>query len=92
MYWTLAGLAICAVIVIAGRAHSRYLDEHDEEAWLNPMTPPPDFAVVCKSCGSLTVRSDYAEGAPSSTVIKCSACDSPRGTLGGLRVLANRRD
>jgi hypothetical protein len=30
MMWVLGGLAICATIVIAGRRHSRYLDELDQ--------------------------------------------------------------
>jgi hypothetical protein len=88
MYWALAGLTICAAIVIGGRAHSRYLDRLDQKAWLNSMTPPLDFAVVCDNCGSVSVRSDYAEATPPSTIIKCNVCDSPRGTLGVLQSLA----
>lgn len=30
MIWLFAALAICSGIVIAGRAHSKYLDEMDE--------------------------------------------------------------
>jgi hypothetical protein len=36
MMWGLAVLLVCATIVIAGRRHSRYLDELDrkhEQAW-----------------------------------------------------------
>jgi hypothetical protein len=29
MMWGLAGLLVCAAIVVAGRRHSRYLDELD---------------------------------------------------------------
>jgi hypothetical protein len=30
MIWLVAGLVICAAIVVAGRAHSRYLDRLDD--------------------------------------------------------------
>jgi hypothetical protein len=36
MIWALGGLLVCAAIVIAGRRHSRYLDELDrqrDEVW-----------------------------------------------------------
>jgi hypothetical protein len=45
-----------------------------------------DFTVVCHHCGSLSIR---FEADSSATVIKCGACDSPRGTLAALQVLAN---
>lgn len=90
MYWALAGLAICVAIVIGGRAHSRYLDRLDQKAWLDSMTRPPDFAVVCDNCGSVSVRPDHAEGAPSS-VNKCSVCDSLSGTLGAAQSLTKTK-
>lgn len=33
MMWLLAGLCVCAAIVVAGRRHSKHLDELDRE-WL----------------------------------------------------------
>lgn len=54
----------------------------------------PAFQLVCMNCDALGIVFDYAEGAPSSTPIKCRDCDAPRGTLGDLRNLAfrDRRD
>jgi len=47
------------------------------------------FQLVCKMCDGLGIVFDCAEGAPSSTAIKCRHCDAPRGTLGELRELTN---
>jgi hypothetical protein len=54
----------------------------------------PAFQLVCMNCDALGIIFDYAEGAPSSTPIKCRDCDALRGTLGALRNLAlrDRRD
>ena len=51
-----------------------------------------EFKLVCDNCNSLSIRIDLAEGAPSSTPIRCGHCDAPRGTLGNLRLLASKRD
>jgi hypothetical protein len=48
----------------------------------------PAFQVVCIKCKALGIVFDYAEGAPLSTPIKCRGCGGLRGTLKGLRVLA----
>ena len=88
MYWVLAGLAICAAIVIAGRAHSRQLNKLDENVWISMMSPPPDFAVFCRDCGSLSVLSDYSDGALSSRIdnIRCGVCKSYVARLVPLKV------
>jgi hypothetical protein len=54
----------------------------------------PAFQLICINCDALGIVFDYAEGAPSSTPIKCRDCDALRGTLGDLRNLAlrDRRD
>ena len=49
-----------------------------------------EFALVCKACGSLGVRFDIAEGADFSTPVRCGRCDAFRGSLGHLRILANK--
>jgi hypothetical protein len=51
-----------------------------------------EFKLVCDNCNSLSIRIDLAEGAPSSTPIRCGHCDAPRGTLGNLRRLASNSD
>jgi hypothetical protein len=51
-----------------------------------------EFKLVCDNCNSLSIRIDVAEGAPSSTPIRCGHCEAPRGTLGNLRRLASKRD
>ncbi|MGY3614407.1 hypothetical protein ACVJGD_000603 [Bradyrhizobium sp. USDA 10063] len=51
-----------------------------------------EFKLVCDNCNSLSIRIDVAEGAPSSTQIRCGHCEAPRGTLGNLRRLASKRD
>jgi hypothetical protein len=53
-----------------------------------------DFTVVCHHCGSLSIRYSDGEAASSAAVVRCGACNSPRGTLAALQVLANsnRRD
>jgi hypothetical protein len=48
----------------------------------------PAFQIVCVICDAMGVALDYAEGAPSSTLVKCHDCGAPRGTLGDLRHLA----
>ena len=52
------------------------------------------FQLVCVECDSVGVIIDGSELAPPSTIVKCSHCQSARGTLGDLRKLANsgRRD
>ncbi len=94
MFWVLAGLGICGSIVMAGRAHSRHLDALDDKLRLDPARHAADFELVCRNCAALGIRPDFGEGAPSSTIIKCSGCSSPRGTLGALQSIAssNRRD
>jgi hypothetical protein len=61
---------------------------------VSPMKNASHFEVVCRDCAALGVRPDYSEGASSSTIIRCSVCDAPRGTLGALQNIAhsNRRD
>jgi hypothetical protein len=58
------------------------------------MNRRPEFKLICVNCDSLGITLDFAEDAPSSTLIRCGCCNAPRGTLGDLRVLAgsNRRD
>jgi LSD1 subclass zinc finger protein len=53
------------------------------------MNARPEFKIVCVNCDSLGVMLDFPEGAPSCTLIKCSNCKTPRGTLGDLRNLAS---
>lgn len=89
MFWILAGLGMCGAIVIAGRAHSRHLDALDDKLRLIPMQNASHFELVCRKCAALGIRSDYANGAPPSTIVRCSACDSPRGTLGALQTIAH---
>jgi hypothetical protein len=52
------------------------------------------FKLVCANCEGVGVKLDFGEGAAPSTVVKCSICGAPRGTMGGLREFANsdRRD
>ncbi len=52
------------------------------------------FQLVCVECNSVGVVIDGSVLAPPSTIVKCSHCQSARGTLGDLRNLANsgRRD
>jgi hypothetical protein len=53
------------------------------------MSVPPAFQLVCVHCDALGIVSDGdAEGAPSSTIIRCRDCRGVRGTLGDLRKLA----
>jgi hypothetical protein len=94
VFWVLAGLGICGAIVMAGRAHSRYLDALEDKFRLSPARHVPHFELVCRNCAGLGIRPDFGEGAPASTIITCSACSSPRGTLGALQSIAssNRRD
>jgi hypothetical protein len=47
------------------------------------------FTLICLRCDSLGIAADYQELAPDTTVIRCGNCGNPRGTLGGLRNLAN---
>jgi len=47
------------------------------------------FQLVCIKCDGVGVIIDGAEQAPPSTIVRCSQCRSPRGTLGDLRNLAN---
>lgn len=49
----------------------------------------PEFTLVCDICDSMGVNLDYPEDAPPSTLIRCSICSAPRGTLGALRNLGN---
>jgi hypothetical protein len=58
------------------------------------MAVRPRFQLVCVNCDALGIVLDYAEGAPSSTSIKCRDCGALRGTLGDLRnlALADQRD
>ncbi len=53
-----------------------------------------EFQLVCVECDSVGVIIDGSELSPPSTIVKCSHCQSARGTLGDLRNLANstRRD
>ena len=48
-----------------------------------------DFTVVCHHCGSLSVRYDDCEADSSGTIVRCGACNLPRGTFAALQVLAN---
>jgi hypothetical protein len=89
MYWMLAGLGVCGAIVIAGRAHSRRLDELDKEAWV-VLTHPPDVAFFCHNCGVLGVRSDCGDGALSRVDHKCDICNSRCGTFGALQGRTSR--
>ncbi len=93
MFWVLAGLGICGAIVMAGRAHSRHLDAVEARFQLSPRQAP-QFDLVCRNCAALGIRPDFGEGAPASTIIRCSTCNSPRGTLGALQSIASssRRD
>jgi hypothetical protein len=79
---------------MAGRAHSRHLDALDDKLSLRPMKQVPHFEIVCCQCEAPGVHFDRVDGAPSSVIVKCSACGAPRGTLGALQSLAqtSRRD
>jgi hypothetical protein len=46
------------------------------------------FQLVCIACDRVGVVIDYPEQALASTIVKCSQCSAPRGTLGELRRLA----
>jgi len=46
------------------------------------------FQLVCIACDTVGVVIDYPAQAPASTIVKCSQCSAPRGTLGELRRLA----
>jgi hypothetical protein len=48
-----------------------------------------DFTIVCHQCGSLSIRYDDCEADSFATIVRCGACNSPRGTLAALQVLAN---
>ena len=52
------------------------------------------FQLVCAQCDSVGVIIDHGEQAPPSTIVRCSHCETSRGTLGELRELASsgRRD
>jgi hypothetical protein len=53
------------------------------------MSLPSAFQLVCVHCDALGIVIDGdAEGAPSSTIIRCRDCHAVRGTLGDLRNLA----
>ncbi len=48
------------------------------------------FEMVCGSCGSLSVKIVDPERAGRETIIYCSNCGAPRGTIGALKDLAQR--
>jgi hypothetical protein len=47
------------------------------------------FNIVCKSCGSLSIKADCrAADAPDTTLVECGRCGAMRGTFAELQVLA----
>jgi ribosomal protein S27AE len=50
----------------------------------------PGFKVVCRECGSLSIKMADFANAPADTRIECGRCTAFRGTLAELHVLARR--
>lgn len=50
----------------------------------------PGFKVVCRECGSLSIKMADFANAPADTKIECGRCTAVRGTLAELHVLARR--
>jgi hypothetical protein len=48
------------------------------------------FKVVCRECGSLSIKMKDLANAPGDTKIECGRCTAVRGTLAELHVLARR--
>lgn len=46
------------------------------------------FKVVCRECGSLSIKMTDLVNAPEDTKIECGRCKAVRGTLAELHLLA----
>jgi hypothetical protein len=60
---------------------------------LEPLPTPPErsgFNVVCKDCGSLSIKVADPANAPRTTPVRCGRCGAVRGTLADLHQLAHR--
>ena len=91
-----AGMASLSTIEFPRRAVRR------SRAWFKCGRSMPSYSTVltkipgfkrgipscCVNCDALGIAFDFPKNAPSSTVIKCRHCGSPRGTLGSLRQLS----
>lgn len=55
-------------------------------------TPPErsGFKIVCKDCGSLSIKVVDPANAPGTTPVQCGRCGTMRGTLAELHELALR--
>jgi hypothetical protein len=51
-----------------------------------------EFQMVCADCGSLAITIANPEETNREAIVHCGGCNSPRGTMGGLRDLAMRAD
>jgi hypothetical protein len=51
-----------------------------------------EFQMVCVDCGSLAITIANPEETNREAIVHCGGCNSPRGTMGGLRDLAVRAD
>jgi hypothetical protein len=49
-----------------------------------------EFRLVCDDCGSLTIKIENPEGASREAIVYCGRCGASRGSLGGLRDLADK--
>ena len=48
------------------------------------------FKVVCRDCGSLSIKATDLANAPDDTPIECGRCRAVRGTVAELHMLARR--
>jgi hypothetical protein len=51
-----------------------------------------EFQMVCADCGSLAITIANPEETNREAIVHCGGCNSPRGTMGGLRDLAMQAD
>jgi len=51
-----------------------------------------EFQMVCADCGSLAITIANPGETDREAIVHCGGCNSPRGTMGGLRDLAMRAD
>jgi hypothetical protein len=51
-----------------------------------------EFQMVCVDCGSLAITIANPEETNREAIVHCGGCNSPRGTMGGLRDLAVRAE
>ena len=48
------------------------------------------FKFICGACGSMSIKVERPDRAAETTIVECSRCNAPRGTLAALRDLARR--